>query len=389
MAQEANPIRWARDLQPAAWLAGALDRSVLMGALVPAGHAAYARILHPLRRMPRARFPSSERRLLADLLRGETATPERCWFLVADRHRSLDTQGVPERFSFPDGGWRYLLHGGPLDHALWPPPEKKLQVKLLEQGSMREVLEDLGRQLEDQLDGMIGFSADVTRGELEEWLASGSRQLDELAPDLWWPEDRAWFVSASDRFALTFVGGSRRLVDGLLALPALEVVETPASESLGEIERLEDERTYGPVIATGSAADGPWTLRGRIDDDGAWSSLRTARGGGGSCGALPFQDLGWQKLGHFGGVGWLDGRRQFPGPGWSSLEGVVSKQAAAVEVHLADGTSFLARLIDTGDPRASFIVAFWSAACPWTSLVARDATGAELEVYRPPEHVST
>jgi hypothetical protein len=48
----------------------------------------------------------------------------------------------------------------------------------------------------------------------------------------------------------------------------------------------------------------PWSLRGRIGARGAATWLETSTGGGGSSGALPFEDLGWQKLGHFGSVGW-------------------------------------------------------------------------------------
>jgi hypothetical protein len=61
---------------------------------------------------------------------------------------------------------------------------------------------------------------------------------------------------------------------------------------------------------------------------------------------------------------------------------VVSKQTAAIDVRLADGTSLPARIIDTGDPRASFFVAVWSAPSRWEALIARDAAGAELETYR-------
>jgi hypothetical protein len=64
------------------------------------------------------------------------------------------------------------------------------------------------------------------------------------------------------------------------------------------------------------------------------------------------------------------------------LAGVVSKQTAAVDVLLADDTSLSARIIDTGDARASFFVAVWSRPSRWEALIARDAAGAELETYR-------
>ena len=38
------------------------------------------------------------------------------------------------------------------------------------------------------------------------------------------PEDRAWFVAAEVDFAWTYVGGSRELVDALIADDRLEVL---------------------------------------------------------------------------------------------------------------------------------------------------------------------
>ena len=65
-----------------------------------------------------------------------------------------------------------------------------------------------------------------------------------------------------------------------------------------------------------------------------------------------------------------------------TVNGVVSKQTAAIDVRLADGTSLPAQIIDTGDPRASFFVAVWSTPSGWEAMIARDAAGAELETYQ-------
>ncbi|MFF8990397.1 hypothetical protein ACF09H_10715 [Streptomyces sp. NPDC014983] len=48
--------------------------------------------------------------------------------------------------------------------------------------------------------------------------------LDEFAelPDLWWPEDHAWCLGGDVDLTSTYVGGSVRLVAGLLAAPDLE-----------------------------------------------------------------------------------------------------------------------------------------------------------------------
>lgn len=49
------------------------------------------------------------------------------------------------------------------------------------------------------------------------------------AANLWWPADRAWFVSTEVDHAWTYVGGSRTLIDALLNDERLDAVETFAS----------------------------------------------------------------------------------------------------------------------------------------------------------------
>ena len=54
-------------------------------------------------------------------------------------------------------------------------------------------------------------------------------------PNIWWPEDRAWFVATDIDLDSTYVGGSRECVDTLLDHPALEAVpaEYLASVAMG------------------------------------------------------------------------------------------------------------------------------------------------------------
>ena len=47
--------------------------------------------------------------------------------------------------------------------------------------------------------------------------------------NLWWPADQAWCVANEIDFAWTYVGGTRRCIDALLADPRLEAVETTAT----------------------------------------------------------------------------------------------------------------------------------------------------------------
>lgn len=61
--------------------------------------------------------PHHQLPVLVDILRGETTTPDRCWFCVNARLRSLDPQGVTERVRLPGGGASYLMHGGPIERG--------------------------------------------------------------------------------------------------------------------------------------------------------------------------------------------------------------------------------------------------------------------------------
>jgi hypothetical protein len=54
------------------------------------------------------------------------------------------------------------------------------------------------------------------------------------SPNLIWPEDRAWFVQSEYDFDSTLLGGSRALIDALLAAPDLEVWEVDSEVSLTE-----------------------------------------------------------------------------------------------------------------------------------------------------------
>jgi hypothetical protein len=61
-------------------------------------------------------------------------------------------------------------------------------------------------------------------------------------PNLIWPEDRAWFVASEVDFDSTLVGGSRALIDALLAAPDLDVWEVD-----GEVSLQSDADKLNPV----------------------------------------------------------------------------------------------------------------------------------------------
>lgn len=59
------------------------------------------------------------------------------------------------------------------------------------------------------------------------------------APSLIWPADRSWFVASEIDFDSTLVGGSRGLVEALVAAPGLEVYEvTPGTKLTAFSDKL-------------------------------------------------------------------------------------------------------------------------------------------------------
>jgi hypothetical protein len=227
-----SPLRLQTDASPADWIAeGVGPFGSGVGSLVPAGFAAYARILHPAVSRggmpvrwdtvaawsggtvhPRAQFEAIARRRpavaieqapfdqpppvgrlpepilagLCDVLATHTRTPGRCWFCLWDGYgwvagsSSFDTLGggtpIPPAFDratiegprvrLPER--EYLLFEGPLDAA----------------------------------------------SEMGWWL--NGRLVRPQSPNLFWPDDRAWWVATEIDLDSTFIGGSEALIDAML-----------------------------------------------------------------------------------------------------------------------------------------------------------------------------
>ncbi|HVQ60344.1 MAG TPA: type II toxin-antitoxin system HicA family toxin [Solirubrobacterales bacterium] len=72
----------------------------------------------------------------------------------------------------------------------------------------------------------------VLAGPLIAVVQFGADPLWREAPSLIWPADRSWFVASEVDFDSTLVGGSRALVDALVAAPGLEVHEVQPETKL-------------------------------------------------------------------------------------------------------------------------------------------------------------
>ncbi len=261
-------IIWLRDTRPANWIATRLhDFGEDTGSVIPGGFDAYCRVFHPLRRhepnpvsrtwaevaaqnerivhpemqihmishpagstppaydlnnylneLDWGELPLPERAVLVEALRPFTSTPEHCWFCVWEGFGGIDFGGVSDRVRLPDR--KYALYAGPIQIAL-------------------------------ALD--TGPAEFVSDPAVQPW--------DSHSPNLWWPEDRAWFVATEIDYAWTYVGGSAELIDSLLATEGLEAL--PA--------RLAD-KSFVDSDRVNVALDGQWLVPEHLVGDLACSS---------------------------------------------------------------------------------------------------------------------
>ena len=208
---------WLHDVSSSAWIGPRLHPfGQDIGSVIPGGFGAYARLFHPVevdesrrerwsdvaartgrivhpemqfhmiaaprgqtrsvdynrRNQPRmGTLHLGHRRILVDHLRKATTTPDRCWFAMWEGFGGLNDGGVRERVQLPSRN--YLLYSGTIDRALETP--------------------------------MDPFPFDQS-------------------PNLWWPEDRAWFVATEIDFDSTFVGGDNGLIAELVSDERLEAL---------------------------------------------------------------------------------------------------------------------------------------------------------------------
>ena len=252
-------LQWSTDVAQASWWIARL-RPVVgeVAAVVPGGFGAYARVFHPIedgdarrtwadlaatnerlvhpemqlheisrsRGAPRPEryeqdgrvewgsLPRSELEALSRVLGSHTTTPERCWCCVWEGYGRLRGGGASALLTYHDGG----VESAPL-----------VPSNVLDGPRVRAP----------------GRSYFLLHGPLAR-LGSLFDQLGAQSPNVWWPEDRAWFVATEVDVAWTYVAGSMAAVEGVLGDPHLESL--PAAPS--------DRCTYGSDLAN-AALDGP------------------------------------------------------------------------------------------------------------------------------------
>src|SRR4051794_23828781 len=253
---EGKPVRWSEDAGAADWIVGRLHRTPAdapsdVGAFLPEGFSAYARILHTAWRgepwggekirwaefarrggvalSPRTRFeelqsgeamqdieaplegtlPCDELSALVDILGASTSTPGACWF------------GIWEGY-----GW---MRGPPaivelVAHEAGRAPDVDNPPNAAPPGR--------GRPARVRLPDRSLF---LHEGPIEA-AAAFCRPPTWQSPNLWWPDDRAWCVASEVDFRSTYLGGADELIARVRRDPRLEALPVrPSGRGRGGI----------------------------------------------------------------------------------------------------------------------------------------------------------
>jgi len=161
----------------------------------PAGQPVDREIGHPnTPYVSEGHLPDPPRSALTALLAEATTTPEHCWFGIWDGHGQLHGSPAVSHMS-----WRRLREDIP---GLAP-------TDILDGPRVRAPGRDYLL-----LQGSLGALPAITEG------------LGHQCPNLWWPQDRAWFVVTEIDFAWTYVAGPEALVSAIERAEGIEAMRS-------------------------------------------------------------------------------------------------------------------------------------------------------------------
>ena len=310
---------WIRDrltpfhenLAPAAETGG--SASYRAGHVVPSGFEAYARVLHPLPATaapggdrPAMRWrevaawsgtviaretqfhsialpperpageppfslpgvfpgppPPADALVLVEVLRAATTTPEHCFFCLWDGYGWEGTWPIPRRRKPSGSGEVQEFIPGPVPEEVLRGPRVHLPIRnyLLYTGRVEAVI---AREL------------------------VGDRHLQ--AANLWWPADRAWCVASDIDLSWTYIGGTRAVVDRLLADARIEAVPAAIDDPIDRVEEWVQRwiaEGVAALLTTGEATvtTSMGSVRFSLERPGRFRS-----------GALRCGNFGWARL---------------------------------------------------------------------------------------------
>ncbi len=269
------------DLSPAGWVADVIHPlGQDVGSLVPEGFEAYARIFHPAEYV----VPGTERPVRwAEIAatNGRRVHPEMQFPHLTGRWPHRDSsKGDPLWNCEPDEGCLPRDHSAALAAVLAPftttpdpcwfcvwdgfggsklpyAQKHKMQLPQRTYHLLKGPIEGINETFHQPAQSEHTRSSQQLRRRWFRYRPVGPpergwRGIDPVAPpsgtptsefwqsaNLWWPDDRAWFVATEIDLMSTYVGGSRECIDALLAAPKLEVLEAQIGDGIGyESDRI-------------------------------------------------------------------------------------------------------------------------------------------------------
>ena len=196
-------VEAARSGAPAAWVRGACrGADFTVGSLVPNGYSSVLRVQAPA---SGEQFWSSYRDLFATIVSvgtRHTSSVDRAWFAIWEGH-GFDTST------------RHIAWTGPVDDATseWLEHER---------ARMRQENDRRNAAIRSELGSVPRFAMPHRTYYLVTGPASAATELRNPAsiegwqrPDLFWPDDRAWFVATDVDFWVLYVGGHDEFITEL------------------------------------------------------------------------------------------------------------------------------------------------------------------------------
>ena len=220
-----------------AWIAEALHPfGQDVGSLVPPVFEAYARVFHPA-----VRYPDDEDWLppgeVSDEPDEDVTWAEVAAFNGRTAHPAMEWASIT-------GSWEF--RGNDDQPGVWndAPAEGHLPT-----GVAARLAAVLGRHTTTPADcwfavwSGFGFVGDrettldlprreyvLSRGPAGHAAANLAEEPSEQSANLWWPDDRAWFVATDVDLMTTYVGGASACIADLVAADGLEVAAVPVHQ---------------------------------------------------------------------------------------------------------------------------------------------------------------
>jgi hypothetical protein len=187
--------------------------------------------------------------ILAGILRHWTTAPQRCWFCVWDGY-----------------GWDHSIYLTASDSATAAGPAFGRRPDPVPPGVRG------GRRVE-----LPNRDYLLYRGPLDAALATARLGVGHQVANLWWPQDRAWFVASEIDLTCTYVGGPAGLIGQLLAETRIEALPAAPDDELAGIEdwvTARAEQAAGQLLASGQATmtTSRGTLRASLNRPGRLTS---------------------------------------------------------------------------------------------------------------------